>query len=119
MSFSGEVKRELATVEPQARHCRIAEIAGLSGSLGITWDGAFVFQTENEQAARKIFTLLQKTDNIETGLSVSARNGGQKQSFRIALEDEKKIRDIPAHLRSIIILKWYVLTGVLPIRYAV
>ena len=50
MSFSGEVKRELATVEPQARHCRIAEIAGLSGSLGITWDGAFVFQTEKEKS---------------------------------------------------------------------
>ncbi len=104
MSFSGEVKRELATVEPQARHCRIAEIAGLSGSLGITWDGAFVFQTENEQAARKIFTLLQKTYNIETGLSVSARNGGQKQSFRIALEDEKKIRDIQKAVRHPMLL---------------
>lgn len=104
MSFSGEVKRELEKVEPQARHCRIAELAGLSGSLGLAWDGPFTFQTENEQAARKIFTLLQKAYNIETGLSVSARNGGQKQSFRIALEDEIKIRDIHKAVRHPMLL---------------
>ena len=47
---------------------------------------------------------MQKTYNIETGLSVSARNGGQKQSFRIALEDEKKIRDIQKAVRHPMLL---------------
>ncbi len=76
MSFSGEVKKELAKRMNPARHCQIAELAALmnfcgaygqsggelSGKAGYTLG----FQTENEAVARKGFTLLKKTYNIDT-----------------------------------------------------
>lgn len=70
MSFSGEVKKELAKHISPARHCRIAELAAIMsfcGQYGRDAEGGFTigFQTENEAVARKGFTLLQKTYNIE------------------------------------------------------
>ena len=34
MSFSGKVKEELARVCPRARHCRLAELAAITGMCG-------------------------------------------------------------------------------------
>ena len=72
MSFSGEVKRELAKQISPARHCRIAELAAIlnfCGQYGRDKKGGFTigFQTENEAVVRKGFTLLEKTFNIEAG----------------------------------------------------
>jgi hypothetical protein len=72
MSFSGEVKRELAKQISPARHCRIAELAAIlnfCGQYGRDKEGGFTigFQTENEAVVRKGFTLLEKTFNIEAG----------------------------------------------------
>ncbi len=70
MSFSSKVKEELARHIGNARHCRIAEISAIinlngqieyneaSGSYGIK------VHTENPTVARKYFTLLKKTFNI-------------------------------------------------------
>lgn len=73
MSFSGEVKEELARHISNARHCQIAELAAIMhfcGQYGQDERGSFTigFQTENEAVVRKGFTLLKKTFNIETGL---------------------------------------------------
>ena len=75
MSFSGEVKEELARHISNARHCQIAELAAIMhfcGQYGQDERGSFTigFQTENEAVVRKGFTLLKKTFNIETGLSL-------------------------------------------------
>lgn len=77
MSFSGEVKKELAKRVSPARHCQIAELAALlhfcgaygSGEKGDGETETFLlgFQTENEAVATKGFTLLKKTYNIDTG----------------------------------------------------
>lgn len=69
MSFSSEVKEELAKRISPARHCQIAELAAimnLCGQYGRDENGGFTigFQTENEAVARKGFTLLKKTYNI-------------------------------------------------------
>ncbi len=71
MSFSSEVKEELAKHISPARHCRIAELAAIMnfcGQYGRDEKGAFTigFQTENEAVVRKGFTLLRKTFNIDT-----------------------------------------------------
>ena len=71
MSFSGEVKEELARHYSSARHCRMAELAAIlcfCGQYGRDADGNYLigFQTENEAARRKGFTLLQKTFNIDS-----------------------------------------------------
>ncbi len=70
MSFSGEVKEELAKHISSARHCQIAELAAIinfCGQYGRDEKGNYTigFQTENEAVVRKGFTLLKKTYNIE------------------------------------------------------
>lgn len=68
MSFSGNVKEELAAHISSARHCQLAELTGLllfgaavgEGNMHLRLD------TENEAVVRKCFTLLRKTFNIET-----------------------------------------------------
>nr|WP_296157637.1 DNA-binding protein WhiA [uncultured Blautia sp.] len=71
MSFSGMVKEELSRQISMARHCRIAEIAALLSACGrLTSDGRLKFQTENQVVIRKYFTLLKKTYNIDTEISV-------------------------------------------------
>lgn len=76
MSFSSEVKNELAKRISPARHCQIAELAAIMnfcGQYGRDQKGDFTigFQTENETVVRKGFTLLKKTYNIDTGSLLS------------------------------------------------
>lgn len=70
MSFSREVKEELAGHISPARHCQIAELSALfsmCGQFGRNQDGYYIgFQTENEAVLKKSFTLLKKAFNIET-----------------------------------------------------
>ena len=70
MSFSGEVKDELVRLLPEARHCDIAELAAiLEYTKAVKCDekGAkyIEIQEETPYVARKGFTLLKKTFNIE------------------------------------------------------
>ncbi|MBO4290465.1 MAG: DNA-binding protein WhiA [Lachnospiraceae bacterium] len=76
MSFSSEVKQELAKQIGNARHCQLAELAAiihLCGQYGRDAEGHFTigFQTENEVIVRKSFTLLKKTFNIDTDKWIS------------------------------------------------
>ena len=70
MSFSGNVKDELAGHVAAARHCQIAELAAIlqfCGKIVRTESGESVLcvNTENESVLKKCFTLLRKTFNIE------------------------------------------------------
>ena len=72
MSFSQEVKAELAKRATSAKHCQLAELAAimnLCGQYGFDADGNVTigFQTENEACVKKGFTLLKKTFNIDSG----------------------------------------------------
>ena len=83
MSFSGNVKEELSEHWSSARHCQIAEIAailGLCGSIIINSRNEYRVKvhTENKAVARKVFTLIKKTFNIESDISI--RRNIQKQS---------------------------------------
>lgn len=71
MSFSQNVKEELAKHISQARHCQLAELAALMslcGQYGVDENGKITigFQTENEAVSKKGFTLLRKTFSINT-----------------------------------------------------
>ena len=75
MSFSGEVKEELSRQCSDARHCQIAEIAAIlsvCGHVSISPEDEFQvnIQTENISVARKYFTLLKKTFNIEAEIRI-------------------------------------------------
>ena len=83
MSFSGNVKEELSEHWSSARHCQIAELAailGLCGSIIINSRNEYRVKvhTENKAVARKVFTLIKKTFNIESDISI--RRSIQKQS---------------------------------------
>lgn len=75
MSFSGTVKEELAAHVSTARHCQLAELAALlQYNCSVCDDGRnLCLDTENEAVARKCFTLLKKTFNIETVMRVRNR----------------------------------------------
>ena len=75
MSFSSRIKEELSRHMSSARHCQIAEIAAilsLCGRIQISGDDHYSIKihTENVTVARKCFTLLRKTFNIETDISI-------------------------------------------------
>lgn len=79
MSFSSEVKGELAKHISPARHCQIAELTALMnfcGQYGRDSEGNYTigFQTENEEVIRKGFTLLKKTYNIKSGVVLSEQD---------------------------------------------
>ena len=83
MSFSGNVKEELSEHWSSARHSQIAELAailGLCGSIIINSRNEYRVKvhTENKAVARKVFTLIKKTFNIESDISI--RRNIQKQS---------------------------------------
>ena len=87
MSFSSEVKEELAKRVSPSRHCQIAELAAIMnfcGQYGRDENGRFTigFQTENEAVIRKGFTLLKKTYNIDTDIALSER---KMQDFLIKI----------------------------------
>jgi len=75
MSFSSQIKEELSRQVSTARHCQIAEVAAilsLCGRIQISGDDHYSikFHTENVTVARKCFTLLKKTFNISTDISI-------------------------------------------------
>ena len=75
MSFSGNVKEELSRSLSPARHCQIAELAALlsiCGSISIDSRNRYRLKihTENQAVARKVFTLMEKTFNIDADISI-------------------------------------------------
>ena len=93
MSFSGTVKEELAEYISPARHCQLAELAALFHFGGrLTDDGCHIkFDVENEAIARKCFTLLKKTFNIN---NVMREEDEEKVFQALHLYDEER-RIIP------------------------
>lgn len=95
MSFSKNVKEELSRQISTARHCNIAEIAAivsLCGNISINHRDEYTIQihTENLPVARKYFTLMKKTFNINTEISVK-RNKYLKRSknYVLTVKDKK------------------------------
>ena len=77
MSFSGQVKEELAKCVTGSKHCQFAELLAiktystknLDDSDLIKWED---FSGEIELSIRKFFTLLKKTDNIRNEITALA-----------------------------------------------
>lgn len=81
MSFSKEVKEELSHQLSNARHCRLAELAALLSCEGRIVGSASKYliklQTENLVVARKYFTLIRKTFNINIDVSVKTNSSAK------------------------------------------
>ena len=93
MSFSGQIKEELAQVISSPRHCQLAELAALVQFCGhIEEDGSLLVQSENPLVIRKCFTLLKKTFKIEA----VAKSQMQTQNYRLFVTGEDACRVLEA-----------------------
>lgn len=86
MSFSGNVKEELSKQWNHARHCQIAELAALismCGSIVINSSGHYSVKihSENLAVARKCFTLVEKTFNIEADIAIRRNISKESASY--------------------------------------
>lgn len=99
MSFSGKVKEELSTQIASARHCQIAEIAAIismCGSIGISSSDRYSIKinTENIAVARKSFTLIKKTFNIGTEISIRRNLAKQSIAYSVIVNDHECAKKI-------------------------
>ena len=96
MSFSGKIKEELARQWSEARHCQIAELAAIISMCGkVSIDSrenySIKVRTENVSVARKYFTLLKKTFNIRTDVSIrSGMNHGRSRTYIVAVREHEE-----------------------------
>ena len=96
MSFSSKVKDELSRQLSPARHCQIAEIAAiisLCGKIIISEEDHYAIKihTENVAVARKYFTLLKKTFNIRTDVSIrSGMNHVRSRTYIVAVREHEE-----------------------------
>lgn len=107
MSFSGKVKDELLERYPTARHCMLAELAAITFCCGrVSWENNNIqnmeIYTENEGITRKYFTLLQKTFNINTDISI--RQGMGTRRSRIYTVGIRRNEDALRVLRAVKLL---------------
>lgn len=99
MSFSKKVKDELAMQVSDARHCRLAELSAI-----LAFGGQLIqnkshlilkFQTENQVVARKYFTLMKKTFNINIDISVKRNQSGKNnQTFTLIVKNSDMVTKI-------------------------
>jgi len=100
MSFSSKVKEELSRQLSPARHCQIAEIAAiisLCGKILINEEDEYCIKihTENVAVARKYFTLLKKTFNINSDVSIR-RNAYLKKTrtYSVIIQEDGQARNV-------------------------
>ncbi len=103
MSFSGNVKDEIAQHISSARHCNLAELASIiqfCGKIGRLSDcrDTLVIATENENVYRKCFTLLKKTFNINSLLDTESDSSSR---YEMVLSDREEIWSILQGLKII------------------
>lgn len=94
ITFSGKIKEELSRHWTEARHCQIAEIAAIISMCGkVSIDSyehyLIKIHTENISVARKYFTLLQKTFNIESEIRISRNRLRESLSYTVVIKRHK------------------------------
>ena len=100
MSFSSKVKEELSKDCNNPRHCCIAETAAIISMCGkVIFDEKdrvrIEIHTENVTVAKKYFTLLKKTYNINTDISIRHSSSLNKsRSYILSVNDDETARKI-------------------------
>lgn len=106
MSFSSQVREELAQNIPSARHCRIAGLAAILDCIGEFRTGpdgrlSLLIEADNRDAARKCFTLIKKTISMKTELQpVPAVGKGSHSMVAVPLESQQ-VRDLALMLKAV------------------
>lgn len=104
MSFSGEVKNELAKNMPAHNQCRMAELAAIfiSGNLVMREkDGIKIlsFTTENILIAKKVFTIIKKSFKMKIGVAVQKGFPKGREFFVLEICGTEAINGVISNLR--------------------
>lgn len=96
MSFSSKVKQELSEQFGNGRHCNIAELSAFVNICGeiIPFHRNFCLkiQTENYRVAKKCFTLLKNTFNINSEITIrSGSKGRRSKTYNLLLKDSTQV----------------------------
>jgi DNA-binding protein WhiA len=104
MSFSSDVKGELARLEPARKCCMLAEIAGflrVSGSVRITGGSFAIVATTESAAIARHFKVLIETyfrNKIDIGIGASLRPGSQgkkgRNTYYLSISPDQKSMQI-------------------------
>ncbi|MBR1673520.1 MAG: DNA-binding protein WhiA [Eubacterium sp.] len=79
MSFSLDLKTELADIYPQSVHCRNAELAGIICASGKIEEDSLVVRPENELIQKKIYRLARKSFDITEEMMYTTKSGGKNR----------------------------------------
>jgi DNA-binding protein WhiA len=101
MSFSGEIRSELARQVSGARHCQLSELFAMmeySGAMPAPGEApeAIEFRTEYTLVAEKYFRLLKKLFGAEPELAVKQGSRKNTRRYLVRLSDGESIRKIMA-----------------------
>ncbi len=96
MSFSGDIKKELSQIVPEARHCQLSELSAIIGACGevlLDENGKKYLRisSENISVIRKCFTLLKKAYNIGTDISIRKCLKNKSSMYEVLVENEEEI----------------------------
>ena len=94
MSFSSGVKKELFTVTDAARHCRMAECAGIAGATGaFSSEGDMIRIPETPELAEKLFTSVRDLFNIDLSGNGNAGPGDIAKVREVLLDETLLARE--------------------------
>ena len=119
MTFSSEVKNELTRISPSVRHCVLAEILAIVyfiGTVSLSKNGeiSLKISTEYSGLARKYFTLVKKTFNINTDVVISNSTlVRRKRLYSVSIVDSAGAGEV---LKAIKLLKNQELIDSLPLE---
>lgn len=105
MSFSGRVKEELSQIIASPRHCQLAELAAIFQFCGYVKEvenhrPIIGLSTENKAISTKCFTLLKKTFNIYTSISVRKSGPHSKgMIYELKVENPKHVKEVMMGLK--------------------
>ncbi len=95
MSFSSDVKKELARQFPDAYHCLIAEAAAIlrfaGTAAGDAAHGTLLIETESVVLAKKYLRLIKTAFDIPVDLTVRRGVSGKTNVYRIELSSDDRV----------------------------
>lgn len=100
MTFSLKVRNELTRVYPVTRHCILAELLGIISCIGNIKispedEVSLKISTEHSGLARKYFTLVKKTFNINTDVVISGSVlVRKKRLYSVSIVDDAGTREV-------------------------
>ncbi len=93
MSFSSDIKKELARQLPDEYHCLVAETAAIlrfaGEAKGNAKNGTLLVETENVVLAKKYLSLIKKSFDISVDLNIHKVPSGKANIYRILLSSDE------------------------------